>query len=70
MSLLRDFDGTKYLVLFGPEKYDTIFDSIKYLLGSKRIITHVLSHNYVRNKIDSDNDLSLEKSFTKHNVKI
>ena len=30
-GLIRDYDGTKYLVLFEPEKYDTIIDRIRYL---------------------------------------
>ena len=31
-GLIRDYDGTKYLVFFGPEKYDTIFERIRYLI--------------------------------------
>ena len=31
-GFIRDYDGTKYLVLFGPEKYDVIFDKIRYLI--------------------------------------
>ena len=28
-----DYDETKYLVLYGPEKYDAILDRIRYLIG-------------------------------------
>ena len=29
-DFLKCFDGNKCLVLFGPEEYDAIFDSIRY----------------------------------------
>ena len=28
-----DYDETKCLVLYGPEKYDAILDRIRYLIG-------------------------------------
>ena len=28
-GLLRDYDGTKYLVLFDPKKYDSNYDRIR-----------------------------------------
>ena len=31
----RDSDGTKHLILFGSEKYDSIYDRIRYLLSVK-----------------------------------
>ena len=34
----------------------------------KRGITYVFSHNYAKINIDSDDDLSLEKKITLHNV--
>ena len=30
---IRVYDGTRYLVLFGGEKYDFIYNGIRYLLG-------------------------------------
>ena len=30
---IRVYDGTKYLVLFRPEKYDAIFIRIRYLIS-------------------------------------
>ena len=30
---IRVYDGTRYLVLFGGEKYDFIYNRIRYLLG-------------------------------------
>ena len=31
-ELIGDCDGTKYLASFGPEKYDTIFFRVRYLI--------------------------------------
>ena len=42
-GFVRDYDGIKYLVLFGLEKYDAIFDRIIYLIGLKSDITYVSS---------------------------
>ena len=54
-----DYDGTKYLVLFGLETYDAIYDRIKYLNN----ITFGFSYDYAKIKIHSDDDLPLEKTF-------
>ena len=51
---IRDYDKTGYLVLFGPEKCDAIFDKIRYLIGLENVITYVDSFNYAKIKIDSD----------------
>ena len=32
-GFLRVYDGTRYLVLFGPEKYDTVYNKIRYLIS-------------------------------------
>ena len=40
-GFIRDYDGTKYLVLFGREKYNAIYDRIRSLIGSKAIL-HIL----------------------------
>ena len=59
MCFFRDYDGTKYLVLFGFEKYCAIYDRIRYLIRLKSIITYVISFNYVKIKIDLDDDFAL-----------
>ena len=56
------YDGTRYLVLFGLEKYDAICNRIRYLIGQKSGITYIISHNYPKIKIDSCNSLPLEKN--------
>ena len=47
----RVYGETKYLVLFGPEKYDAIHNTIGYLIIQKSGITYVFTHNYERIKI-------------------
>ena len=67
-GFVRDYDGTRYLVLFGPEKYDAIYNRIRYFLSQKGSITYFISHNYARIKVDSYDFLPLEKPLTLHNV--
>ena len=63
------YDGTKYLTLFhSDEKYESVFDGIKYLIMSKSIISDVYFHKYSNIKVNSDNDLLLEKIFNIQNV--
>ena len=38
------YDGTRYLVLIGPEKYDAIYKRIRYLISLKIVIRDVFSH--------------------------
>ena len=35
-GFIRDFDLNRYLVLCSPEKYDAIYNRIRYLLRQKR----------------------------------
>ena len=41
-GFVRVNDETKYLVLFGAEKYDSIYNRIRYLVGVKSGITYVV----------------------------
>ena len=66
-GFIRDYDGTKCLVLFAPEKYDAIFDRIRYLIGLKSGIAYVGSFDYPKIKTGSGDDLPLEKTLTMHN---
>ena len=66
--IIRVYDGTRYLVLFGSEKYDLICNRIRYLIGVKSGITYVISRNYAKIKVDSYDSLPLEKTMTFHNV--
>ena len=73
-GFIRVSDGTRYLVLFGPEKYVGISDRVIYLISLISLlyhicdITYVFSHNYARIEIDSFDYLPLEKTFSLHNV--
>ena len=57
---IKFYDGTRYLVLFGSEKYDSIYNRIRCLIGVKSGITYILSQNYAK-IVDSHNSLPLEK---------
>ena len=39
------------LVLFGPGKYDAIYNRIRYLIRQKSGITYVFPHNYIKIKL-------------------
>ena len=67
-GLIRVYDGTRYLVLFASEKYDSIYNRIRYPICVKGGITYIISHNYAKIKVDSYNFLPLEKTMTFHNV--
>ena len=32
-GFIKDYNGTRYLVLFGLEKYDAIYNRIRYFIG-------------------------------------
>ena len=64
----RVYDGTRYSVLFGGEKYDCIYNRISYLISVKYAITYISSDNHAKIKVDSYDSLPLEKTMTIHNV--
>ena len=51
-GFIRVYDGTRYLALFGSEKYDSIHNRIRYLIGIKSGITYIIFHNYAEIKVD------------------
>ena len=65
---IRVYDGTRYLVLFGSEKYDSIYDRIRYLISVKSDITSTISHNYATTNAYSYDSLRLERTVTFLNV--
>ena len=66
IDLFRVYDGTKYLVLFGVEKYDSIYNRVRYLIVVKSVVTYIISHDFARIKVASYDSLSLEKISTFH----
>ena len=63
----RVYTGTRYLVLFGGEKHNSIYNMIRYLQEVICGIAYVVSHNYAKIQIDSNVFLSLEKTLTLYN---
>ena len=68
VDVFRVYDETRYLVFSGPEKYDAIYNRIRYLISQKRGITYVISYNCAEIKIDSYDSLRIKKASTFHNV--
>ena len=57
-GFMKVSDGNRYLALFRSEKYDSIYDRIRYpdILSVKSVksaVTYIVSCNYVTNEIDS-----------------
>ena len=67
-GFIRVYDQTRYLVLIEREKYDFIYNRIRYLIRVKSDITYVISHSYAKVKVDSYDSLPLEKTMTFRNV--
>ena len=60
-GFIRVYDGSRYLVLFGREKYDSIYNRIRDLISVKKGITYIISHNYAKIKVYSYDSLPLGK---------
>ena len=43
--------------IIGDEKYDFIYNRIRYLIGVKSVITYIVSHNYKKIQVDLYNSL-------------
>ena len=56
---IRVYDGTRYLVWFGSEKYDHTYKEIRYLISLKSVVIDIISHNYAKIKVDSYESLPL-----------
>ena len=52
-GFIRVYDGTRYLVLLGSEKYDAIYNRIRYLISQESGNAYVFSHNYSKITIKS-----------------
>ena len=61
-GFIRVYDGSRYILLFGDEKYELIYDRIRYLIEVKRGITYAFSHDYSKIKVYSHDYLPLEKN--------
>ena len=64
----KTYHGNHYLTLFDSEKYDTIYDRIRYLISLK-VASHIFfSHYFAQIKVDSYDSVPIGKSLTLHNV--
>ena len=50
-GFFRIYDETRYLTSFCSEKYDAIYDRIRYLISLKGGITHIFSHIFQKSKL-------------------
>ena len=48
-EFIRVYDGTRYLVLFGAEKYDIIYNRIIHLIDAKMVL-HMLVFIIMQNQ--------------------
>ena len=58
-------DGTRYLILFGSEKY-AIYNRIRYLISLRSGVTYIFYHYFGKIKVDSYDSLPIEKTLTLH----
>ena len=67
-GFIRVYDGTKHVVLLKPEKYNAVFNRVRYLIGIKNSISYVISYYYTKISVASFDSLPLEKNLTFHKV--
>ena len=51
-GFIRVYNGIRDLVLFGDEKYDLIYNRIRYFIGEKSGIAYVISLYYANINVD------------------
>ena len=52
-DFIKIYDGIRYLVLRDYERYNAIYDRIKYFVSEKSGIINSINHNFERIRIDS-----------------
>ena len=68
-GIIRIYDAARYLVLFGPEKYNAIYSRTRYLICLTYVVSHMFfSHIYAKIKLDFYDFLPIEKTLSFHNV--
>lgn len=66
---VKKYVRSKYVGLYPPyEKYEGAFERIKYLIIEESNISDAYYHNYVKIKINSSDDLPLEKTLNMNNA--
>ena len=70
-GIIKYYDGTKYLIaLFSFQKYNAIFNRMRYFLSLESDISYVVFYDYEKAKIYSDDDLPLEETLIMYNAVI
>ena len=70
-GIIKYYDGTKYLIaLFSFQKYNAIFNRMRYFLSLESDILYVVFYDYEKAKIYSDDDLPLEETLIMYNAVI
>ena len=67
-GFIRIYDWTRYLTLFGSEKYDAIYDRIRYLIRLKSSHTYIFYHYFAKMTVNFYGSLPIEKQLTFDNV--
>ena len=65
---IKIYDGTRYLTLFGSERYNTICNRIRCLISLKSSITYASQPVSLSREVDSFDSLPIEKTLTFHNA--
>ena len=60
---VRIYDGARYLTLLGSEKYDTIYNRIRYLKSLQNGMTYIFSNYFAKIKVDSFDSLMFTKLY-------
>ena len=68
-GFIRVYYRSRFLVLFGINKYETIRNRIRYVIGVNGNIIYISLHYYAKVKVDFCNSLPLERTLTLHSVK-
>ena len=43
-GFIKIYDGIRYLVLFGPEIYDAVYNRVRYPISEKSSFTDIINH--------------------------
>ena len=61
-GIIRVYDGTRYLTVFGTKKCDAMHDRIRYLVSLKSSMTYIFSRYFAKIKVGSYDFLPIEKN--------
>ena len=67
-GIIRIYDRSRYLILFGNKIYDAINDKIRCLISIKNRITSTIYHYFAKLKVDSYDSLPIQKTLTLRNL--